>query len=121
MQIWRVKEQGIQVFKLIYLSNEEFKFLRHLRLCFLKSAGKFFKKHPNVAPVAQKQALQCPINNDLKPSRGNHRIISYESTSIHNAYDSLFWSWRRFKEYYRYLLHMDDDNNIKQAYTLMYS
>jgi hypothetical protein len=41
MGIRRVQAQGIQVFRLIYLSEEEFAFIKLKRLEFLKRAGYF--------------------------------------------------------------------------------
>ena len=39
--IGRVQVQGIQVFKLVYLSEEEFEFLKLKRVEFLKRVGYF--------------------------------------------------------------------------------
>ena len=38
----RIQAYGIHLRRLVYLSKEEFKFLKFLRFCFLKKARKFF-------------------------------------------------------------------------------
>jgi len=43
---WKKKNTGICIHlrRLVYLSKEEFKFLRLLRLCFLKNCREFFEQ-----------------------------------------------------------------------------
>jgi len=53
----RVQAQGNHLRRLVYLTEEEFRFLKVLRFDFLKRAGYFFKKPPKVGSVAQKEAL----------------------------------------------------------------
>jgi hypothetical protein len=65
-QSWRVQAQGIQVCRLIYLSEEEFEFLKVKRLEFLKRAGYFFKKPAEVGLVAKNEAIGGSTNEDLK-------------------------------------------------------
>lgn len=113
-----VKEHGIHLSKLIYLSKEEFKFLRHLRFCFLKRARSFFKKQPKAESSAKKQALQRPTTKDL--AQGNGKIYPcYEATPMHYTRDSLFWGWRRVKEYFRDLLDMDNISATREVYALI--
>ncbi len=99
-KITRVQAQGIQVFKLIYLSEEEFEFVKLKRLEFLKKGGYFEEEVPKGRKAEKEEALGSPTNEDLK--RGIHRYIPcYEATNISSTRDSLFWSWRRVAEYYR--------------------
>jgi len=105
--IWRVQAQGIHLRRLVYLTKEEFQFLRSLRERFLKRRRRFFEKPPRTRFVAKKQPLVCPTNNALLP--GIDRCIPcYEPANIDVTRDSLFWRWRRVKEYYRDFLGMED-------------
>ena len=118
----RVQAHGIHLRRLVYLSEEEFKFLKLLRFDFLKKARGFFEKQPRTRFLTKKQPLECPVNKDLLPRIDNH-VPCYEPTNIVNTRDSLFWGWRRVREFYRdYLLDMeqDDDGKERQVYELMY-
>lgn len=59
------------------------------------------------------------MNEDLLSSIDNHTSC-YEPTNIIATRDSLFWSWRRVKEYYRDFLVSEDNGQIKEAYALMH-
>jgi len=111
--IGRVQVQGIQVFKLVYLSEEEFEFLKLKRVEFLKRVGYFGEKLPEGRKVEKKDALGSPTNEDLK--RGIHRYIpSYEPTNIFSTRDSILWSWRRVAEYYQDFLD-EEQTKTKEA------
>jgi hypothetical protein len=105
--IRRVQAQGIQVFRLIYLSGEEFEFLKLKRLEFLKRVGYFGKKPPEGRKGGKKEALRGSTNEDHKTGRGKYTPC-YEPTNIEATRDSLFWSWRRVSEYYRDFLDEED-------------
>ena len=118
----RIQAHGIHLRRLVYLSEEEFKFLKLLRFDFLKKARRFFEKQPRTKFLTKKQPLECPTNRDLLPRIANHHISCYEPTNIVNTRDSLFWSWRRVREFYRdYLdIEQDDASKERQVYKLMY-
>ena len=109
----RGQAQGIQVCRLIYLSEEEFEFLKVKRVDFLKRVGYFLKKPSRVKKVFKKEALRGFLNEDSYECASNmdehtHLKVGidnytpcYESTNIHSTRDSLFWSWRRVSEYFR--------------------
>ncbi len=114
-----VQAQGIHLKRLVYLTGEEFKFLRLLRKRFLKKISRFFPKQPKADALAKKQALGCPRNEDLRPGIDNYTSC-YEPTNIVNTRDSLFWRWRRVKEYYKEFLDMDGNDKEKELCALMY-
>jgi hypothetical protein len=114
----RVQAQGIQVCKLIYLSEKEFEFVKLKRLEFLKRVGyakhpsDFEEKLPKGRKAEKEDALGSPTNEDLK--RGIHRYTPcYEATNISSTRDSLFWSWRRVAEYYQDFLDEEQSETKK--------
>jgi hypothetical protein len=117
---WRVQAQGIHLRRLVYLSDEEFKFLKLLRFDFLKRARRFFEKQPEAGIVAKKQALGNSARDDLLPRIDNHTSC-YEPTNMINTRDCLFWSWRRVKEYCRDFLVREDNGEAKEVYALIHS
>jgi hypothetical protein len=118
----RIQAHGIHLRRLVYLSKEEFKFLKLLRFNFLKKARRFFEKQPRTKFLTKKQPLGCPTNRDFLPRIDNNHISYYEPTNIVNTRDSLFWSWRRVKEFYRDYLDIEQESKKKerQVYELMY-
>jgi len=85
---------------LVYLREEEFRFLEVKRLDFLERAGYFWEKGIKGKEVGKKEALRGSTNEDLMTGRGEY-TLSYEATNIDATRDSLFWSWRRVGEYWR--------------------
>jgi hypothetical protein len=85
---------------LVYLREEEFRFLEVKRLDFLERAGYFREKGIAGKQVGKKETLRGSTNEDLRTGRGEYGL-SYESTNIDATRDSLFWSWRRVGEYWR--------------------
>ena len=117
---WIIQAQGIHLRRLVYLSEEEFNFLKLLRFDFLKRARGFFQKQPRRHFVVKKESLIAPRNEDLKPSIDNHTAC-YEPTNIINTRDSLFWAWSRVKEYYRDFLVPEENGEAKEVYALLHS
>ena len=81
---------------------------------FLKRAGYFSEwikreERPKEArEVFEKEALvdkRKPdfLNGSKDKARKSIRVLSYQPTNIEYTRDSLFWSWRRVKEYYQEL------------------
>ena len=116
----RVQAHGIHLRRLVYLSKEEFKFLRLLRVDFLKRLHRFFEKQPKAISVTKKQPLLSPTCEDLKPRIDNHTPC-YEPTNIMATRDCLFWAWRRVKEYYRDFLDLEDNSKAKEVYAIIHS
>jgi hypothetical protein len=116
----RVQAHGIHLRRLVYLSKEEFKFLRLLRKSFLKRTRQFFIKPPRTRFVTKKEASGYPTNGDLRSRIDNHTPC-YEPTNIDATRNSLFWRWRRVKEYYRDFLGMEDNGQAKEVYALIHS
>ena len=110
---WRVKEEGIHLRRLIYLTEEEFKFLKILRFEFLRKTGQFFKKGLNRSPEAEKEPQGCPESEDDSQSNGNG-YASYEATNIGFTWDSLYWSWRRVKEFHNSLCEDERCNDLSR-------
>lgn len=114
--------------RLIYLSEEEFKFLKFLRLEFLKRTGKLFVELPGTLQSGTKEeTLKCATRKDLRAGIGSY-TPGYEPTDISATRDSLFWRWRRVSEYYRDLsesgsieLERDGANKKRRVYKLRYS
>ncbi len=117
---WRVQAHGIHLSRLLYLSEEEFKFLKVLRENFLKKVRGFFKKSPKTKAVARKQPTASPKSADLLSGIDNHTRC-YEPTNILATRNSLFWSWRRVREYYRDFLVPEENGESKEVYALMHS
>lgn len=117
---WRVQAHGIHLSRLLYLSEEEFKFLKVLRENFLKKARGFFEKPPKTRAVAEKQPTASPVSADLSSGIDNHTRC-YEPTNILATRNCLFWSWRRVREYYRDFLVPEENGEAKEVYALMYS
>jgi hypothetical protein len=113
----RVQAQGIHLEKLVYLSKEEFKFLKQKRVEFLKKWGQFGEEEPKVGLGGKKEAIRGCIKEDLKGRIRNHTPC-YEATNIHATRDSLIWSWRRVKEYYQDL-EEELDSKMKQMKRLI--
>jgi len=95
---------------LIYLSKEEFKYIKVLKERFLKRAHGFFKKAPRARFVGKREALESLRSKDFLPGNGNI-FPCYESTNILQTRYSLFWSWRRVKRYYDELF---EEENIQK-------
>lgn len=106
--------------RLGFLSEEDFKFLKVLRFDFLKRARRFFEKQPRRHSVVKKEPRIASRNEDLKDRIDNHTTC-YEPTNIINTRDSLFWRWRRVKEYCRDFLVREDNGEAKEVYALMHS
>ena len=119
-QKWIIQAQGIHLRGLVYLSEEEFKFLGLLRFDFLKRARGFFQEQPKAQPAAKKQFLGSPVRDDLRPRMDNHASC-YEPTKILSTRNSLFWNWRRVKEYCRDFLVPEENGEAREAYTLIHS
>ena len=117
---WRVQAHGIHLFRLLYLSEEEFKFLKVLRGNFLKKACGFFEKPPKTKAVAGKQSIVSPTTVDFSSRVDNHTLC-YEPTNILATRNSLFWSWRRVKEYCRDFLVPEENGEAKEVYALIHS
>ena len=118
---WRVQAQGIQVLKLIYLSGKEFKFLKGLGDKFV---GRLLGERKGLGEAKtplhfKNHRIISPIRDVLSPGR-NNPASGYEATSVWNAYDSLFWSWRRVGEYFKDLFGMSDVDE-KEVSALMAS
>ena len=106
--------------RLLYLSEEEFKFLKVLRENFLKKVRGFFEKPPKTRAVAEKQPIVNPKSADLLSGIDNHTRC-YEPTNILATRNSLFWSWRRVEEYCRDFLVPEENGEAKEVYALMHS
>jgi len=114
---------------LIYLSEEEFEFLKLKRIEFLKKWGYFGEEGlkgrlggfilNGFTMNGKSEAIRGSINEDLRGKIHNHTPC-YEATNIQATRDSLFWSWRRVKEYYRDLEEELDDK-MKQMKKLIRS
>jgi len=121
LHFWRVKVEGIHPLKkLIYLNKEEFSLLRKLRKSFLKRARLFFRKAPKQDSSPRKYRLKRFVRDDLRKIDGK-AYPEYEATNAVNVTDSLPWSWRRVKEYYKDFVDVEDKTAMKQAYMLMTS
>ena len=118
----RLRAHGIHLRRLIYLSKEEFKFLKLLKARFLKKRRRFSKRREARSFTAKKELLECPASEDLYQANGNGQLC-YEPTNIGFAWDSALWRWRRVKEYHRDLRDMDGDNRVelRAVYELMHS
>ena len=119
-QFRRVQAHGIHLSRLIYLSGEEFKFLKVLRENFLKKVRGFFEKPPKTRVVAEKQLITVPTRGDLQSRIDNHTLC-YEPTNMVTTRDALFWGWRRVNEYCRDFLIREDNGEAKEACALMHS
>ena len=117
---WRVQAHGIHLSRLLYLSEEEFKFLKVLRGNFLKKVLGFFEKPPKTRVVAEEQLITGPTRGDLQSRIDNHTLC-YEPTNMVTTRDALFWGWRRVNEYCRDFLTKEDNGESKEAYALMHS
>ena len=117
---WRVQAHGIHLSRLIYLSEEEFKFLKVLRENFLKKARGFFEKPPKTRAVAEKQPIVNPASKDFIGGIDNY-ALSYEPTNIVATRNCLFWSWRRVREYYRDFLVPEENGEAKEVAALLHS
>ena len=110
-----VKAEGIQVCRIIYLSKEEFRILKILRGKFLKRTGNNYKKERKERNVLEREALECPTMEDLREWIGRS-TLDYELTDfMEDSRNSLFWGWRRVKEYYREISekYFDEKNKIR--------
>jgi len=104
---------------LVYLSAEEFEFLKLKRVEFLKRWDYFGEDRPKERLGGKSEAIGGCINEDLRGRIHNHTLC-YEATNIHATRDSLFWSWRRVKEYYQDL-EEESDSRMKQMKKLLRS
>ena len=104
---------------MVYLSAEEFEFLKLKRVEFLKRRDYFGEERPKERLVGKSEAIGGFLNEDLRGRIHNHTPC-YEATNIHATRDSLFWSWRRVKEYYQDL-EEESDSRMKQMKKLLSS
>jgi hypothetical protein len=103
----RVQAQGIQVFRLIYLSDEEFEFIKLKRLDYLGRSGCLEEESSREREDNKREAFRDSLNEDLK--RGIHDYVPlknqnlgcYEPTNMIYTRDCLYWSWIRAYEYFR--------------------
>jgi len=102
---------------LVYLSEEEFEFLKLQRVEFLKRWGYFGEERPKERLGGKSEAIGGFLNEDLRGRIHNHTPC-YEATNIHATRDSLFWGWRRVKEYYGEL-EEDLDDRMKELKKLI--
>ena len=107
--------------RLFYLSGKEFLFLKGLRDRFV---GRLLseRKGPGEAktPLHSKISLfKSPIRDVLSPGIDNP-ASSHEAALIWNTHDSLFWNWRRVREYFRDMLGISNEDE-KEVGALMAS
>ena len=86
---------------LFYLSSKEFKVLKELRDRFV---GRLLGEGKGPGEAKKSGDLKnhrfiSPIRDVLSPGRDNP-ASGYEATRIWNTRDSLFWAWRRVREYF---------------------
>jgi len=78
---------------------------------YLKGLFKDFRREtPKIQFGSNFLSRRAPTINDLEPKihvayKKNGTIIyyDYEPSRIQNTRDSLFWQWRRVREWYRYI------------------
>lgn len=116
---WRIKVEGIHLFKLFYLIDEEFVLLKKLKSSFLKRARELFKNGPILQYYAKNKPLASHITKDDHPDNGKI-CPGYEPTKIEYTRDSLLWSWRRFKEYWSDIQDGHIDEMAIEARSLRY-
>lgn len=104
---------------MVYLSKKEFEFLKLKRVEFLKKWGYFGEERSKARWGGKNEAIGGATNEDLKKGRGKYTPC-YEPTNIHATRDSLFWSWRRVREYYQDL-EEELDSKMKQMKKLIRS
>ena len=114
----RVQAQGIHIERLVYLSKDEFEFLKLKRVEFLKKWGYFGEGRTKEGLGGKNEAIGGSRREDLKAGRGSRYTPCYEPTDILATRDSLYWSWRRVKEYYQEL-EEDLDNQMKELKKLI--
>ena len=117
---WRVQAHGIHLCRLLYLSEEEFKFLKVLRENFLNKVRGFFEKPQKIRTAAEKQPIVSLTTVDLSSGIDNHARC-YEPTNMVTTRDALFWGWRRVNEYCRDFLTKEDNSEAREVYALMHS
>ena len=115
----RVQAQGIHLERLVYLGQKEFEFLKQKRVEFLKKWGYFGEEGPKERLGGKNESIGGATNEDLRGRIHNHTPC-YEPTSIAATRDSLFWGWRRVKEYYQDL-EEELDSKMRQMKKLIRS
>ena len=115
--IWTVKAHGIQVVKLLYLGRKEFRVLKELRDRFVgRLPGERQGLGEAKTPLhSENHLFISPLRDVLSPGIVNPSS-DFEPTNASTVFDSLFWRWRRTREYFRDLLGMD---HAKEVYELM--
>jgi hypothetical protein len=114
---------------LVYLNEEEFEFLKLKRVEFLKKWGYFREERIRPERIhgertkerlgGKRGAIGGSLSEDLRGRIHNHTLC-YQATDIQATRDSLFWSWRRVKEYYQDL-EEELDSKMKQMKKLLSS
>ena len=115
LQFRRVQAQGIHLSKLIYLSEKEFKYLKFLRAEFLKRTGNFFEEPPRTPQSGTKRETQKGSTKEGFKGLREGDGLYYEPTNIQATRDSLFWGWRRVKEYYRDIIDLEEKGERKRG------
>ena len=118
--IWRVQAHGIHLSRLLYLSEEEFKLLKVLRENFLKKVCGFFEKPPKTRAVTEEQPIAGSTSADFSSGIDSYTRC-YEPTNILATRNSLFWRWRRVKEYCRDFLVPEENGEAKEVAALLHS
>ena len=93
----RLQAHGIhpRVERLIYLTEEEFKFLKRLKVRFCKRASRFFPRPQKVKKEVSEKAIEgrsLTRGNNIKSTKG----FIYQK-------EAMCWRWQRVKEYYEEL------------------
>ena len=85
---------------MIYLTKGEFEFFKRLKEEFVKRAAKFSKKLQEGKKESSERLVE-------QRSLTKKELIGQEITRPYRSLDSIYWSWKRVKEYYREMTSTD--------------
>lgn len=112
---WRLWAQGIHLTRLIYISREEFGFLKDLKKRFERSTG--FRKYEEENRKVEKKS-ECQQKEIVEEKV----VRKYEASKIWATRNSLLWGWRRVNEYYRELRREEElGKSVQEARAFMRS
>ena len=91
-------EEGIQVRKLLFLREKDFKLLEILKEKFLRRTRSFWKGEKEALKTRARKAVERRTVNEARLDREG---FEYESSEYWKGRETEYWRWMRVYEYHR--------------------
>ena len=94
-----VQAHGIHLSRLLFLGDGAYALLQQLRDRFVRSIPEYREERREVVCREPEE----PAERAVKECPSPVSVVAYEPSHISNVFDSVYWGWRRFRAYYRYV------------------